>query len=275
MNLPSLQSPIGLIAGNGQFPLEFTENAAKRGLKVIAVAHKGETDPALSQKAHECVWVKVGQLGKVIATFKKHGVTQVAFAGGISRVRLFGGLKLDWRGVKLVARTRSKKDDVILRAIASELESEGLKVFGAEVLLESSVPQLGVLTARDLTPGEVSDSTIGIEAARAIGKLDIGQSVVAYDGLVTAVEAIEGTDDMIRRAGILTGGRGGVLVKLCKPQQDVRLDLPTVGEVTIDTMKSVGLTALILEAGKSIILNPIATIRAANSAGIAIKVVKE
>jgi UDP-2,3-diacylglucosamine hydrolase len=272
---PTLLSPLGLIAGNGVFPLEFARSAKAKGLEVIAVAHEGETDPALAENVSKCVWIKVGQLGTILDTFKNSGVRQAAFAGGIQRVRLFGGVKLDVKGMALLARLRTKKDDEILRGVAAELEKNGITVIGANSLLESNIPQAGTLSQRGLSEAEKADGRIGFEAAKATGALDIGQTVVVYDGLVTAVEAVEGTDAALRRAGELTGKRGGVVVKLCKPQQDERMDLPSIGPKTLETMKNWGLTAIVLEAGKALILDPVKVVSLANEAKIAIRVVKD
>ncbi len=280
-----LSSPLGLIAGSGQLPIEFAKNAKAKGLKVIAAAHKDETSPELEQYCETCLWVKVGQVGTVLKFLKKHSVKQVALAGGISRVKLFGGFKLDWRGMALLTRVGSLRDDIILRGVACELEKEGIQVIGASVLLDKSVPKEGLLTKRSPSECELADATLGWEVAKEIGRHEIGQTVVVLDGLVVAVEAVEGTDEAIRRAGELSkkakGRRkfGGLLsddshspvvVKLCKPQQDTRLDLPTIGIGTIESMKIAGAKALVIEAGKTIILDPDAVIKAADLAGISI-----
>jgi DUF1009 family protein len=267
-----LISPVGLIAGNGTFPVEVARRAKERGLTVVAVAHRGETDPALESVVSKVRWVRVGQLGKLISFLRSHDVRHVAFAGGISRVKLFGGVSLDWRGAALVARLRSIKDDVILRGIAGELEREGLQVFGASLLLDRALPAVGPLTQRLLTVEERRDAVLGWEAAKVIGGLDIGQTVVAGGGLVVAVEAVEGTDKAIERAHQLAG-RGLVVVKVCKPHQDERLDLPTIGRQTIATCERNGVTALVVEAGKTIILEPDEVVREANRLGIAIQAV--
>jgi DUF1009 family protein len=265
----SLSSPLGLVAGNGIFPLEFARSARQRGLKVIAVAHIGETSPEIESLVSHCVWIRVGQLGQIIKTFKKHGVGQAAFAGGISRVRLFGGVKLDLKAVALIARLRSVKDDIILRGIAEEVEKGGVKVFSASLLLDRSLPAPGYLTRKTLTRSELEQAVIGWETAKITGALDIGQTVVVGGGVVVAIEAIEGTDATIKRGAELSCG-DCVIVKVCKPQQDLRLDLPTIGRNTLDTMRLCGISSLVIEADKTIILEPDETVRAADSAGIAI-----
>jgi DUF1009 family protein len=213
--------------------------------------------------------VKIGQLGRVIRLLRRAGVKQATMVGGISRVRILGGVHLDWAGIKLVARLASVKDDVLLRGIAGEIERSGVHIFSPAELLESSTPRAGRLTRRDLSSTERKDAVVGWHAAKKIGEIEIGQTVVASQGVIVAVEAVEGTDSAIRRAGRF-GGRGGVVVKVAKPQQDLRLDIPAVGRGTLSAMVDAGLTALILEAGKAVILNPLEVVEMADRAGIAI-----
>jgi len=280
-----LDSPFGLIAGSGRFPLEVARNARAQGVEVIAVAHKGETDPIIESLASHCTWVRVGELGKLLRAFSKKGVKQAAFAGAISRPKLFAGVKLDWQGLALIARARSVKDDAILRAVAEELERLGIKVVPGSMLLKESQPPAGLLTRRDFSPDEWRDALVGWDAAKTLGEADIGQTVVALEGVVVAVEAVEGTDATIKRAGELSrragkagrpgvfsrGRRGLVVVKVCKPGQDQRIDLPTIGEKTLYVMQEAGAAALLLEAGKSIIIDPLTVVKKANQAGIAIR----
>ena len=272
-----LASPLGLIAGNGVFPLEFAESARRRGLSVIAVAHKGETDERLEGMVDACTWLRVGEIGKLLDTLKKSGVRQAAFAGGIRKVKLLGGFKPDLRAVALIARTGSVQDDVILREVAREIERSGIAIFSPSVLLEKSVPSAGALTLRTLSSEERADARCGWEAAKGIGALDIGQTVVVHQGIVLAVEAVEGTDAAILRAGELAEtasrrkiGKGCVIVKLAKPQQDLRFDLPAVGVQTLDMMERAGATALVLEAGKALILDVEEFIRRANQQKLAV-----
>lgn len=278
MNQP-LKSPIGLIAGNGDFPLAVAKNAVERGLEVIAVAHHGETSASLEDLVSSCNWIRVGQLGKIIAILKKAGVKQATFAGGIKRINFFGGARLDMKAISLISRLRSIRDDALLRGIAGELEKSGIAVFSASELLEESCPAAGLLTRRALSPAEKADALLGWDAAKGIGELDIGQLVVAYKGVIVAVETIEGTDmtlaragEIARTAGKLNPGSGPVVVKLAKPQQDLRLDVPAIGPQTIEVMKAAGLTALVIEAEKCVLLRPQEVITAASAAGIAIQV---
>lgn len=260
---------IGLIAGNGIFPIEFAKAAKQKGLSVVAVAHEGETMPELAPWVDHIFWVKVGQLGKLINCFKEQGVHDVLMAGGIKKTRLFGGAMPDMRGIALLARMVHKKDDSILRAVAQELESEGIMVRESTLFLDNLVAAPGTLTKRAPTKEERQDIEFGWLMAKEIGKLDIGQTVVVKDQAILAVEAIEGTDEAIRRGGALCG-EGAVVVKVCKPQQDLRFDLPAIGSQTIRSMAEVKARCLAVEAGKTIVIEREALIREAEKSGIAI-----
>lgn len=270
----ALSSPVGLVAGNGSLPLAFVQRLRDAGLQAVVVAHIDETDPGIERLAVKTRWIKVGQVKKLLTFLRENGVREVAFAGGIRRPKLFRNLALDSLGLSIVARARSVKDDVILRAVATELESRGLSVISPSVVLTDFVAPPGLMTSRDLSTEELQQARIGWEAAAAVGKLDIGQAVAVGGGIVVAVEAVEGTDAMIRRAGELTKG-GFVVVKRAKPQQDLRLDLPTVGAVTISALADAGGTALVLEAGKAFLLDPTEISRLANGRKIAIRVFED
>jgi DUF1009 family protein len=258
---------IGLIAGNGTFPIAFARAAKQKGMQVIAVAHEGETLPELSQWVDGIFWIKVGQLGKLISIFKEQGVKDALMAGGIKKTRLFDGGMPDLRGMALLAKMVYKKDDSILRAVAEELESEGITIRESTLYLDSILATPGVLTKRRPTKDEQKDIDFGWHLAKEIGKLDIGQTVLVKDQAVLAVEAIEGTDEAIRRGGSLCG-QGAVVVKVCKPQQDLRFDLPAIGTQTIQTMKQVKAACLAVEAGKTIIIDKEIVVRDADAAGI-------
>ncbi len=260
---------IGLIAGNGDFPIAFARAAKQRGLQVIAVAHEGETLPELAQLVDDIYWVRVGQLGKIIKIFKERGVADVLMAGGIKKTRLFSGAKPDVRGMALLAKMSQKKDDSILRAVADELESEGIIVRESTLYLDSIVARPGILTKRKPVKSELRDITFGWQMAKEIGRLDIGQTVVVKDQVILAVEAIEGTDEAIRRGGRLCRQKA-VVVKVCKPQQDLRFDLPAIGTQTIKSMVEVKAACLAVEAGKTIIIDRDVVIKDADRAGITI-----
>jgi DUF1009 family protein len=271
----TIVGPIGLIAGNGEFPIEFARNARERGVEVIAVAHQGETNPELAKLVSSITWVKIGQLGKIIRTLKKSDVKSAVMLGGITKVKVFENVRLDLRAVKMLARIRSMKDDQLLRGIADVIEREGVEIISATDFLPECIARTGQITHRALTEQERSDAALGWQVAEASGRLDVGQSVVVHGGITLAVEAVEGTDEMIARAGILSRKQGGVLVKLAKPQQDLRLDLPAIGSKTIESMEQAGLTALVLQHERALILKPEEVRRAAEKAGIALMVVKD
>jgi DUF1009 family protein len=264
---------IGLIAGNGAFPIAFARAAKQKGLQVVAVAHEGETFPELAQWVDAIFWIKVGQLGKLINIFKEQNVTDVLMAGGIKKTRLFGGAMPDMRGLALLARMIHRKDDSLLRAVAEELESEGITVRESTLYLDNILAPAGVLTKRKPSADEQQDIEFGWHMAKEVGKLDIGQTVVVKDRAVLAVEAIEGTDEAIRRGGRLCG-RGAVVVKICKPQQDLRFDLPAIGMQTIKTMQEVKASCLAVEAIKTIIFDRETIAAEADRAGIALVAVE-
>ncbi len=260
---------IGLIAGNGSFPIAFARAAKEKGMQVIAVAHEGETLPELANLVDGIFWVKVGQLGKIIHIFKEQGIVDVLMAGGIKKTRLFGNTLPDMRGMALLAKMVHKKDDSLLRAVADELESEGIIVRESTLYLDSIIAQKGILTKRKPAKAERRDIEYGWQLAKEIGRLDIGQTVVLKDQVILAVEAIEGTDEAIRRGGKLCG-QGAVVVKVCKPQQDLRFDLPAIGAQTVKSMVEVKASCLAVEAGKTIIIERETVIHEADRAGITI-----
>ncbi|MFW6112815.1 MAG: LpxI family protein [Thermodesulfobacteriota bacterium] len=260
---------IGLIAGKGQFPLLFARAARRQGLEVVAVAHQGETDPALESLAHQCQWIFVGQLGKLIRTFKKAGVSRAVMAGGLSRGRLFRDFRPDLKALNLVRRVGAGQDDRLLRGVAGELEKAGITVISPLIYLQDLLAPEGSLSRRRPSPQERQDIAFGFKIAQAVGRLDLGQCVVVRGGVVTALEAIEGTDETIRRGGGLAGP-GAVVVKVCKPGQDLRFDLPSVGVGTIETMQEVEAKVLALEAGKTLVFDRQEMMDRADKAGIAV-----
>lgn len=266
-----LSSPIGLIAGNGNFPIEVAKRAREMGLDVCCIAHLGETSSDISSFVSSCEWVKVGELGRIIKWLKNKKVNEVTFVGGLHRPKLFKNFKPDLRALMLLARVKSVHDDAVLREIASEIEREGMHVFSASDILSESSPKKGYLATRRPEEEELRDAKIGWRAAKKLGELDIGQTVIVSRGLVVAVEGIEGTDETIKRGGslILDGG-SSVVVKLSKPNQDLRLDVPAIGPTTIDIMAAAKAKLLVLEAEKAIIFDPAETIARANKLGIAI-----
>lgn len=260
---------IGLIAGNGRFPIIFAENARRLGYTVSAIAHQGETAPELEQHVERIHWIKIGQFNRLIKALKEDGVRQAVMVGGIKKTHVFTTVRPDLRALALASRLRRWKDDDILREIAAELEGEGIRIRESTFGLQGLLAEEGVLTKHSPSKQQWDDVRYGWEVAKEVGRLDIGQCVVIKNRVVVAVEAVEGTDETIRRGGTLAGD-GAVVVKRCKPQQDLRFDLPAVGPATIETMQSVKASVLALEADRSVLLDREEMLRLAARAGIAI-----
>ncbi len=233
------------------------------------MAHQGETDPALESLARECHWIAVGQLGKLIRAFKEAGVTKAVMAGGLSRGRLFREFWPDLRALSLIRRVGAGHDDRLLRGVAAELEKDGITVVSPLLYLDEMVARPGRLTRRQPTSKEQKDIGYGIAIARAVGRLDLGQCVVVHRQVVVALEAIEGTDDTIRRGGTLAGP-GAVVVKVSKPGQDLRFDLPAVGRNTIQVMAEVKAAVLAVEAGNTLMFDREEMLALADRTGIAV-----
>jgi DUF1009 family protein len=262
--------PIGLIAGNGQFPLLFAQAARARGIAVVAVAMRGETQESLREHVDEIVWVKVGELGKMIRGLKRAGIRHAAMAGGVDKTRLFRRARPDFLGLWLLARTFLRRDDGLLRAVAQQFEAAGITIVDSTLYMPEALAPHGVLTAAQPTPRQWQDLRYGLEVAQAIGRLDIGQTVVVKEGAVVALEAIEGTDACIRRAGALTHRQHAVVVKVAKPAQDMRFDVPAVGVATLESMRAAGVTVLGIEAERTLLLQPDAFVQRANYLGMVI-----
>ncbi|MGC8720053.1 MAG: UDP-2,3-diacylglucosamine diphosphatase LpxI domain-containing protein [Thermodesulforhabdaceae bacterium] len=260
---------IGLIAGGGQFPIVFSDAAKECGFSVIAIGIDGDTSPVLSEHVDRFFWVKLGEAGKIIDILKTHNVHRVVFAGYVDKKRIYSRIKLDWRGARLAMRLLSKNDDALLRAFAEELEKEGITVEPSTLFLKSLLAPEGVLSRRVPGQREIRDIEFGWKLAKAIGSMDVGQCVVVKHQAVLAVEAIDGTDATILRGGQLCGN-GAVVVKVSKPNQDLRFDVPAVGLDTIESMKKVGATVLAVEAGKTLMFDREAMIEEANKAGISV-----
>jgi UDP-2,3-diacylglucosamine hydrolase len=260
---------IGLIAGSGRFPIIFAENVKRLGYTVSAVAHIGETAPELAQYVDRIHWIKIGQFNKLIEALKEDGVRQAVMLGGISKTHVFTTVRPDLRALALFSRLKHWKDDGILREFAAELEREGIQIRESTFGLTGVLMEEGVQTSRQPSEREWEDIRYGWDVAREIGLLDIGQCVVVKDRVVVAVEAVEGTDEAIRRGGTLAK-EGAVVVKRCKPQQDLRFDLPAAGPQTIAAMQSVKASVLVLEVGRSVLLDRAEMLAQAERAGIAV-----
>ncbi|MCP4338448.1 MAG: LpxI family protein [Desulfobulbaceae bacterium] len=265
---------IGIIAGGGQFPLLFIKAAHEAGRRVVVVAHKGETDEEVAEAADAVCWVKLGQLGKLISFFKKEGVRETVFLGTITKTQIFRDILPDLKGISLWNKIDRKQDDAILRAIAQTLEGDGIKVLESTLYLRHLLFPAGILTKKKPNKKQRRDIEFGWQNARAIGKLDIGQCVVIRDCSVLAVEAIEGTDATILRGGALAKEKS-VVVKVRKPGQDFRFDLPATGLNTIRSLQSVKGAVLAVEAGQSLLFDRELMIEEANKAGIVVIGVSE
>ncbi len=260
---------IGLIAGSGQFPMLFSKTAVEKGYSVYTAAYVKEADQELAQLSEKIQWLHLGQVRRLINFFKQNNVNRAVMLGAVRKTRLFTDVKPDLKAIAIIAGMRHTHDDAIMRAFADSLEKEGIKIEPSTFLLPELLATEGVWTSRKPSRSEKKDIALGFSIAREIGRLDIGQSVVVGGGTILAVEAIDGTDATIKRGGLLGKGEA-VLVKVCKPNQDFRFDVPSVGRQTIETMSQYDVRALAIEAGRTVVFDRMEMIRAANENDIAI-----
>lgn len=260
----------GLIAGNGRFPFLVLEGARERGIEMVVAAIKEETSPEIEQRADRVEWMSVGQLGRLIRWFRKEGVTQVIMAGQVKHHQIFRLNALpDLRMVRLLARLSTRNTESLIGAVAEELAREGMILVDSTTFLEPLLAPLGVLTGRSPTKEERADIDYGLGIAREIARLDLGQTIAVKDRAVVAIEAMEGTDAVIARAGEVTRGKPFVVVKLAKPDQDMRFDVPVIGLPSIENMIRAGATAIYVSAGKTLLFDKDDLIALADSNGIA------
>lgn len=264
-----MDKKVGLIAGSGQFPLLFAQAARRKGWQVHAAAYHDEADPTISQFVDSVEWLYLGQVKRLIKYFRRCGIVQAVMMGGITKTRMFTNVRPDIKAIALVAGMRNTHDDAILRAFADLMEKEGFQIESSTFLLPELLAPSGVWTRRKPSRAEYEDLRVGWKIAKEIGRLDIGQCVVVGGGTILAVEAIEGTDATINRGGQLGNGQA-VVVKVCKPIQDTRFDVPAVGLDTIESMHRVKANALAIEAGKAVVFDREAMIHRANKYGMAI-----
>ncbi|HRZ87236.1 MAG TPA: UDP-2,3-diacylglucosamine diphosphatase LpxI [bacterium] len=261
---------LGIIAGWGELPFMIAAGARRQGVSYIAaVGFQGHTDPSLRDVVDELTWIGVGQINKLIATFKKAGASRAVMAGRLGHSIIFSNIKFDVRMLALVARLKDRKADTILKAIASEIEKDGIDVIDSTAYLKDDLPASGVLTRTAPSAKAADDVEFGAAVAREIARLDIGQTVVVKDRAVLAVEAFEGTDEAMRRGGALGKGKA-VAVKVARPQQDMRFDVPVIGPETVQVLKEAKISCLAIEAGKTIILGKERVLKEADAAKIAI-----
>jgi DUF1009 family protein len=272
---------LGLIAGNGKFPFLVLDAARAAGHEVIVIAIKEETSPEMDSRGAASVhWLSLGELSKLIETFQREGVTRAIMAGQVRHKQIFSAIRPDWRLAKLLLSLGARNTDSLLGAIAKVLADEGITLENSTWLLEPLLVKSGVLTRRAPTDQEQKNIAYGRAVARQLAQHDIGQTVVIAESACVAVEAMEGTDATIERAGQImlslhgeasTLDRALTVVKISKPHQDMRFDVPVIGVKTIEVMHAAGATCLALDAGKCLLLDGEKTIDAANAAGIAIE----
>jgi hypothetical protein len=277
-------NPLGLIAGNGRFPFLLLEAARAHGREVVVAAIREETDPEMDARAStdagvRVTWLSLGELSRLIETFQKEGVTQAVMAGQVKHKQIFSSIRPDWRLAKLLLNLRTRNTDMLLGAVAKVLGDEGIELIASTVYLEPLLAAPGVLTARAPSEAEQRDIEYGKEVARALAGFDLGQTVVIAAQACVAIEAMEGTDATIERAGEIMRSLGDpastlerdlTVVKVAKPKQDMRFDVPVIGVGTIETMRAAGATCLALEAHRTLIFDRDAVRAEADAAGIAV-----
>jgi len=273
--------PLGLIAGNGRFPFLVLNAALARGMDVVVAAIKEETSPEIENEGARVHWLSLGELSKLIDTFHREGVTQAVMAGQVKHKQIFSSIRPDWKLAKVLLSLGTRNTDSLIGAIAKVLADEGITLMSSTELLEPLLAKPGVLTQRAPTEQEQKDIDYGRAVARHLAQYDIGQTVVVAGSACVAVEAMEGTDETIVRAGHLmstlnaegdasTLARDLVVVKVAKPNQDMRFDVPVIGVKTIDTMCNAGATCLAIDAGRCLVIDGDKVVAAADSAGICI-----
>ena len=260
---------IGIIAGSGQFPILFARSAALQGYRIFAAAFINEADPDLAGHVDILEWMYLGQIRRLIHFFQRHHVSEAVMVGAIQKTKVFSDIRPDMRALLLMASLRTTHDDTVLRGFAGLLEKKGIRIRPSTFLIPDLLAPPGCWTQRKPTRSEKADIDLGLSLAREIGKLDIGQCVVIGGGSVLAVEAIDGTDSTILRGGKLGHGNS-VAVKVCKPNQDTRFDIPAVGRRTVEIMNQAGVRCLAVEAGKSVVFDRPEMVEAADAFGISL-----
>src|SRR6202030_4143058 len=263
----------GLIAGNGRFPFLVLEGARSQGIEMAVIALKEEASAELEKFASRIHWVSLGELSKAIDLMHQEGVTQAVMAGQVKHNKIFSSIRPDWKLAKLLFALPRKNTDALIGAVARVLEDEGIRLVDSTLFLKPLVPEAGVLTRRAPNEHEAADIAYGLGVARQISQMDIGQTVIISDRACVAVEAMEGTDEAIARAARLANGKPLVVVKVSKPGQDMRFDVPVVGLPTIEHMKKAQATALAVDAGRTLLFDRTKLIELADGAGIAIQAV--
>lgn len=260
---------IGLIAGNGRFPFLTAQEIRKSGNRVICIALKEEADRELEKFCDKTFFMSVGKFQKIIDALKSENVKTVIMAGQVKHVKIYSAISMDFRAIKVMGSLINKKTDTILKTIAAEFDKDGMTLIPSHSYLTSLLAPKGLISGKKLSSDENKDADFGFKTAKAVAGLDIGQTVVVKDRSVLAVESVEGTDECIKRAYLL-GGENAIVVKVAKPNQDFRFDIPVIGLKTIDTLKENKIRALIIEAGVTLMLDKDETIKKAQENNIAI-----
>jgi UDP-2,3-diacylglucosamine hydrolase len=256
MNHHSLpQMRYGLIAGNGRFPFLILDAARSRGLEMVVVAIKEEAFEEINERARTVHWISLGELGKLIRIFKQEGVTQAVMAGQVKHKQIFSSIVPDLKLIRLLASLKAKNTDSLIGAVAKVLEEEGVTLLESTAFLEPLLPEPGVLTRRVPDEAESKDIAYGRRIAHEIARMDIGQSIAVRDQACVAVEAMEGTDAVIQRAAAITGNQRITIIKVSKPNQDMRFDVPVIGLPTVQLMAEVNASALAIDARKTLLID--------------------
>ncbi len=261
----------GLIAGNGEFPFLVLEGARSRGIEMAVVAICEEASPELERLAARLHWVSLGELSRAIELFHQEGVKRAVMAGQVKHNKIFSSIRPDWKLARLLLSLPVKNTDSLIGAVARVFEEEGIEIVDSTTFLGPLLPAPGVLTRRAPDESEAADIEYGRHVAGRIAGLDLGQTVVVRDRACVAIEAMEGTDEAVERAGRIAGGKRIVVIKVSKPAQDMRFDVPVIGLHTIEVMRRAHATALALDAGRTLLFDRERLIEAADAAGIAIQ----
>jgi hypothetical protein len=261
----------GLIAGNGRFPFLVLEGARSQGIEMAVIALKEEASPELEQVAKRLHWVSLGELSKAIELMQREGVKRAVMAGQVKHNKIFSAIRPDWKLAKLLFSLPRKNTDSLIGAVAKVFEEEGIQLVDSTLFLKPLLPEAGVLTRRAPNEHEAADMEYGLEVARRLAGMDIGQTVVIADRACVAVEAMEGTDETIARAARFANGKPLVVVKVSKPRQDMRFDVPVIGLPTVKSMGDAGATALAIDASRTLLFDRNRLIETADAAGIAIQ----
>src|SRR5271154_1818595 len=269
--IPPNSANWGLIAGNGDFPFLVLEGARSRGIEMAVVAIREEASPELERVAKRLHWVSLGELSRTIELLHQEGVKRAVMAGQVKHNKIFSAIRPDWRLAKLLFSLPAKNTDSLIGAIAGVLSEEGIELVNSTKFLGPLLPEAGILTRRAPNESEAADIAYGHKVARQIAGLDLGQMVVVRDRACVAIEAMEGTDETIERAARITGGQKLVVVKVSKPLQDMRFDVPVIGLKTVEVMNRSIATALAIDAGRTLLFDRDAMIRVADESGIAIE----